>query len=110
MSLSKFSQAVNNVSNLPDKPSSTPAELKRVFDKVGADLKDYINNTLTEEVDEAFEGKVDIEPGKSLMTDEERTKLEGIEPGATNIENYISMGSTAPGSGTTGKYYFQYFN
>ena len=51
MSLTKCTVAVDNISTLADKPALTAAQLKAKFDKTGADLKDYINNTLTDEID-----------------------------------------------------------
>lgn len=110
MSLTKCAADTNNISSLSDRPALTATELKAKFDKAGTDIKSFLNNTLTNEVDNALANKVNAEANKSLMTSAERTKLQGVEAGATNIENYISMGSTAPGSGTTGIYYFQYFN
>lgn len=110
MSLTKCVADTNNISSLPDRPALTSAELKNKFDKAGADIKSFLNNTLTTEVDNALANKVNAEANKSLMTSTERTKLQGIEVGATNIGNYISMGTSAPGSSTTGIYYFQYFN
>lgn len=51
MSLSKFTGETNNIQSLPDQPSISASELKAKFDKTGADIKEYINNTLTEEID-----------------------------------------------------------
>lgn len=51
MSLSKFTGDTNNIQSLPDQPSISASELKAKFDKTGADIKEYINNTLTEEID-----------------------------------------------------------
>ena len=51
MSLTKLTTNLNNISSLPDKPSMEADELKKQFDQAGNDIKDYINNTLTEEVD-----------------------------------------------------------
>lgn len=50
MSLTKLNENLNNISNLPDKPSMQADELKSTFDKAGNTIKDYINETLTEEV------------------------------------------------------------
>lgn len=55
MSLTKLSATVTNVGaleNLPNDTSGlTATQLKAVFDKAGVDIKDYINNTLTSELD-----------------------------------------------------------
>lgn len=50
MSLTKLTENLNNVSNLSDKPSLQADELKAVFDKAGNTIKDYINETLTEDI------------------------------------------------------------
>ncbi len=44
MSLTKFTENVNNVSSLPDKPNIQSDELKRVFDQAGNSIKEYLNN------------------------------------------------------------------
>lgn len=54
MSLTKFNGETNNIQSLPDKPTQTATQLKTLFDKAGADIKTYINNTLTTEVDTAL--------------------------------------------------------
>ena len=58
MPLTKMTTNVNNIQALSDRPNTidglTSAELKEKFDKAGADLKDYLNTTLTEELDEAL--------------------------------------------------------
>lgn len=51
MSLTKFNGETNNIQSLPDKPTQTASQLKTLFDKTGADLKTYINETLTTELD-----------------------------------------------------------
>jgi len=54
MAITKFTESVNNIQNLSDNPNTsgmTAAELKARFDKAGTDIKNYINDTLTEEMD-----------------------------------------------------------
>ena len=55
MSLTKFIGNTNNVQSLPDRPTETASQLKAIFDKTGDDIKKYINNTLTSELDTQFE-------------------------------------------------------
>lgn len=57
MSLTKFTGATNNIQGLADKPTETAEELKELFDKTGDDLKTYINETLTEEIDTELSSK-----------------------------------------------------
>ena len=58
MALTKFTANVNNIQALSDQPNTvdglTSSELKERFDKAGADIKTYINETLTEELDDAI--------------------------------------------------------
>ena len=58
MPLTKMTTNVNNIQALSDRPNTidglTSAELKEKFDKAGADLKDYLNTVLTEELDYNF--------------------------------------------------------
>lgn len=55
MSITKFLTEVNNVQALDDEPNDvtglTAAQLKGKFDKAGADIKDYINASLSMEID-----------------------------------------------------------
>ncbi len=54
MSLTKFNGATNNIRGLADKPTLSASELKEKFDKTGDELKTYINNILTSELDTAI--------------------------------------------------------
>lgn len=61
--LTKLTVDVNNIQALSDRPNTadglTSHELKERFDKAGSDIKSYLNNTLTEEVEENFIGNDD---------------------------------------------------
>lgn len=61
--LTKFLVDVNNIQALSDRPNTadglTSHELKERFDKAGADIKDYMNNILTEEIEKKFIGDDD---------------------------------------------------
>ena len=58
MGLTKTTVGVTNISDLSSTPNATEgltaAQLQAKFDKTGADLKTYINDTLTEELDSAL--------------------------------------------------------
>lgn len=96
MALTKFTRADNNIRALADKPDLSASALKTKFDQVGADIKEYINGTLTVEIDRdiytkaninsLLDGKVDKVSGKGLskndFTDSYKTKLDGVESGA----------------------------
>lgn len=59
MSLTKFNGDTNNIQGLADKPTQSASDLKAKFDKVGEDLKKYINETLTAEIDTELAKKAD---------------------------------------------------
>lgn len=52
MSLTKFTGNTNVVSQLADVPVQTGDELKAKFDEAGTSIKNYLNNTLTTEVEQ----------------------------------------------------------
>lgn len=60
MALTKLTTELENIQALSDTPNSTEGltadELKALFDKAPTDIKTYLNDTLTEEVDTAISG------------------------------------------------------
>ena len=56
MALTKFLVDVNNIQALSDRPNEIDgldsSQLKEKFDKAGRDIKSYLNNTLTQELDD----------------------------------------------------------
>lgn len=52
MSLTKFTESTNIISELDDQPSLTATELKAKFDEAGGKIKTYLNNTLTTETEQ----------------------------------------------------------
>jgi hypothetical protein len=58
MALTKSTVAVNNISSLSATPNATEgltaAQLQAKFDKTGSDIKAYLNDTLTAEIDALF--------------------------------------------------------
>lgn len=50
----EFTTDVSNHSNLPDKPTATAEELKRIWDKAANDIKDYINEVLIPDLSDTF--------------------------------------------------------
>lgn len=51
MVLTKLEEDLNIVENLPDSPNLEPDELKRKFDESSIKIKNFINETLTTEID-----------------------------------------------------------
>lgn len=79
MALTKFTGETGIISGLANKPVENATELKGKFDAIGIALKDYINNTLTRELD--------------TKMSELSTKINSVYPvGAI----YMSVNSTNP--------------
>jgi uncharacterized protein YpuA (DUF1002 family) len=136
MSLTKLTENMNNVQSLADKPVEAPEILKQVFDKAGNDIKSYINDTLTTQIDALISnlqsGKIDTnkivndvttggstyvasaEIVKSLnarvdtILSDVDTKIQnlGLKSGATT---QITSGTATPSGGNDGDVYIQYF-
>jgi len=51
MGLTKFNVDTNNIQGLANKPTQSASQLKALFDKAGVDIKNYLNQILTEEID-----------------------------------------------------------
>ena len=56
MSLTKFTENTNVISELPDAPSMSAQEIKAKFDEAGTKIKNYLNNTLTDETEQLVSG------------------------------------------------------
>ena len=59
MSLTKFLKDIRYHQGNADKPVMTAQQLKELFDQAGVDIKEYINSTLTEELDSLLTQKAD---------------------------------------------------
>jgi len=116
MALTKFTTAVNNISSLSDKPNEidglTSAELKERFDKSGTDLKSYINETLTEELDDAIATIPDT--SNFVLTSDSR--LSNSRQCNNSFDNWttaranlkITYGTTLPGTADNGSIFLLY--
>jgi hypothetical protein len=84
MALTKLTANVANIIGLDDNPNegATPlssTELKNTFDKAGTDIKNYINNTLTEELDSKFETtSSDIGALSNLETEDKSSLVNAV--------------------------------
>lgn len=114
MPLTKMTTNVNNIQALSDRPNTidglTSAELKEKFDKAGADLKDYLNTTLTEELDAALA----TIPTNYVATNDSRltnsricnNNFDSWSTARTNLK--IGYGTSLPASGDEGSIFFLY--
>lgn len=102
MALTKLVANVNNIQALSDRPNTadglTSSELKERFDRAGATIKNYLNETLTEQLDDEI---VSIGDSLSLIN----TQISNIQSAMLSFEQiypvgsiYISVNSTTPGS------------
>ena len=120
MALSKLLTDVNNIQALSDRPNEidglTSAELKAKFDKAGADIKTYINETLTEQVDTAIATVTGEIPDVSnfVVTTDSRLSnsrkcnntFDSWSTARTNLK--IQYGTSLPSSADNGTIFFLY--
>lgn len=120
MAITKLLVNVNNIQALSDKPNEidglTSAELKARFDKAGTDIKTYINEILTEEVDSKFNSVISSIPDVSnfvLTTDSRLTNsrqcnnnFDSWSTARSNLK--ISYGTSLPSSADNGSIFFLY--
>lgn len=116
MGLTKLTANVNNIQSLSDRPNTidglTSSQLKELFDKAGADIKTYVNETLTEELDNAIE----TIPDASNFVTTSDSRLTNSRQCNNNFDNWstarenlnIGYGTTLPSSATNGSIFFLY--
>lgn len=124
INITNFTENVNNIQALSDRPNTadgiTAQQLKEKFDKAGSDIKDYINNTLIEELEYYLkEAKSHIENLESSSsnyvsnTDERLTNSRKCNNTFDNVltarENLkIKYGTSLPETGEDGDIFFLY--
>lgn len=93
MSIPEFTEDMNIISSLPDKPTLSPEDLKKKFDEGSKKIKDFINNTLRPAVNEnALEVINNLTTGGT-------TKALSAEMGKKlndEKQNIIGYGTTVP--------------
>lgn len=116
MALTKMSADVNNIQALSDNPNTvdglTSSQLKELFDKAGADIKTYLNSTLTEELDTAIATIPDssnfVTTSDSRLTNSRQCNntFDNWNTSRTNLK--ITYGTTLPSSADNGAIFFLY--
>lgn len=116
MAVTKLIADVNNIQSLSDRPNTidglTSSQLKELFDKAGADIKTYINETLTEEIDEIVETIPDsnnfVTTSDSRLTNSRQCNntFDNWNTSRTNLK--ITYGTTLPNSADNGAIFFLY--
>lgn len=114
MALTKLTANVNNIQSLSDRPNTidglTSSQLKELFDKSGADIKTYINETLTVELDTLLSNI----PSDYVHTDDLR--LTNSRQCNNNFDSWstargnlkIGYGTTLPSTGDNGSIFLLY--
>ena len=122
MSLTKLTANLNNISSLPDKPTLQSDELKAVFDEAGNVIKEYINETLTDEVeklisDTAKANKTTVENtldsdsiANALSSAQGKVLKTLIDKLDNNKQKNISISTEEPTGGSDGDIHIQYFD
>lgn len=130
MALTEFSKNMNYIQTLPDQPTETAEELKQKFDQAGNDIKNFLNETLTKEIDELISKLNSSKISLSMIVNDLTTGGENkvasantvvlLNNAITDIESTIeelgtgatiniSTGTATPTGGTNGDIYIQVF-
>lgn len=111
MALTKLTTNLNNIQSLHDRPNSadglTSDQLKAKFDQAGNDIKSYLNNTLTTELDTSLTGrytKTEVDTMFTTFGNNYYTKTQ-ID---TNKQKKITYGTADPTGGEDGDIYIKY--
>ena len=125
MALTKFLVDVNNIQALSDRPNEIDgldsSQLKEKFDKAGRDIKSYLNNTLSEEIDASLatmNTSINQISGR-ITTDYVRTndsRLSNSRQCNNNFDNWntarsnlkIGYGTSLPSTADNGSIFFLY--
>lgn len=135
LNLTKLTANVNNIQALSDRPNTadgiTAQQLKEKFDKAGADIKDWANNTLIEELEtyinqlkSAVENVEDLAGGLDTRVDTiednyvqtSDSRLSNSRKCNNTFDNWstarsnlkVGYGTSLPGSGDNGSIFFLY--
>lgn len=122
INITNLTANVNNIQALSDRPNTsdgmTAQQLKEKFDKAGADIKDYVNNSLIEELEyylgqakshiEALEDAGYISGDDSRLTNSRKCNntFDNYMTARGNLK--ISYGTSLPESGEDGDIFFLY--
>ena len=114
MALTKLTASMNNIQALSDQPNTidglTSSELKERFDKAGADIKTYINGTLTEELDDVIasipQDYVSNSDSRLSNSRQCNNYFDNWSTARTNLK--IGYGTSLPGSADDGSIFLLY--
>lgn len=116
MALTELTENVNNIQALSDRPNAidglTSAQLKERYDRAGATIKDYINNTLTKELDEILSSIPSTEnfvrTNDARLSDSRKCNntFDSWSSARNNLK--ITYGTTLPSSADNGSIFLLY--
>lgn len=115
MELTKCEVNTNNIENLSDTPAMESKELKKLFDKTGKDIKNFLNETHIKEVEDILRTIIET-PTISVVSTLDSTSrddaLSALMGKKLNEEKQkkILYGKEEPTGGEDGDIYFQYFD
>lgn len=114
MALTKLTANLNNIQALSDRPNAsdglTADELKERFDRAGNEIKSYINNTLTEELDSVVSDTyttTEIDNMFSGLSSTYYNKTQ-IDNTVSGLQPKITYGTGTPTGGSNGDIYIKY--
>ena len=111
MALTKLTTNLNNIQALHDSPNTsdglTADELKEKFDKAGNDIKSYINNTLTTELDSTIGDTYTKTQVDTMFTGLSSTYYNKTETD-NKYQPKITYGTGTPTGGSNGDIYIKY--
>ena len=95
MSLTKLEENLSIIENLPDAPTMETTELKQKFDEGSIKIKDYINETLTTEID-SIVTQIKKEISNKLLEDNKKKYYVGkliFDTKNVNPATYLGFGT-----------------
>lgn len=113
MALTEFTKDVNYISSLSNRPNEidglTSNELKEKFDQAGKEIKEYINDTLTKEIDAVLPNTSEyVRIDDSRLSDSRKcdNTFDNWSTARTNLK--IGYGTSLPSSADNGSIYLLY--
>ncbi len=115
MNLPELENNLNILQSLPNKPTLSAEDLKEEFDKAPNIIKDYINNTLLQAIENLIQNSINSSKTslENSLTSTSTTKgLTAAMGKKLNDEKQknISYGTAIPTEGVNGDIYLQYFD
>lgn len=121
LNLTNLTANVNNIQALSDRPNTadgiTAQQLKEKFDKAGADIKDWANNTLIPELESYINTLLShVETIENSYVTNSDSRLTNSRTCNNSFDNWstarnnlkVGYGTSLPGSADNGSIFFLY--